>query len=165
MSENAFVQNSSDSPDRDNFLVVMIQDCFQTPLVYEQVCLAISSRAYAVLHALLPSCGDPDDPSFSTRTLIDDANSVEQEVRRQVEQYGMIVMLAMHSYGGLVGSEAIPEELSYSYREAQGLGGGVIHLFYFCAVLFEEGQSLQSKFEDSPDHDVRVRFHKYLLTR
>ena len=51
-------------------------------------------------------------------------------------------MVVMHSYGGLVGTEAIPEELSYRKRYDRGLAGGVIHLFYFSAMLFREGESL-----------------------
>ena len=166
MAKIALVQNSSASAKKGaDFLIVMVQDSFQTPFVYEKLCLTLSSRGYAVLHPQLPSCSDPDDPSFPTRTLIDDATRVQQEVRREVEQHGKIIMLTMHSYGGLVGSEAIPEELSYSYRKANGLAGGVIHLFYFCAFLLKEGRSVLGAFEESPNNYVRVCIHKYLFAR
>ena len=164
MSQNAIVQKPSDNANESNLLVVLVQGSFQTPLVYEKLFLALSSRGYVVNHPELPSCTNPDDPLFPTRTLIDDATAVQEVVRGSVEQHGKIVILAMHSYGGLVGSEAIPEELSYSYRKAQGLAGGVIHLFYYCAFLLQEGQSVLSAFGESPNNDVKVRFHKTQLT-
>ena len=65
-------------------------------------------------------------------------------------------MVVMHSYGGLVGSEAAAEELSYAKRQAQGLPGGVIHLFLYSAFLLNEGQSVLSAFGESPNNDVHV---------
>ncbi|KAL8786113.1 MAG: hypothetical protein Q9213_002978 [Squamulea squamosa] len=61
----------------------------------------------------------------------------------------------MHSYGGLVGSEAIPEELSYTHRQSLGLEGGVIHLFYFSTFVLSEGQSVLGTFGESPNNDVQ----------
>ena len=165
MSQNEIVQNLSDSNNGSNLLIVVVQGSFQTPLVYEKLFFGLSSRGYAVNHPELPSCTNPDDILFPTRTLIDDATAVQEVVRLQVEQHGKIVLLAMHSYGGLVGSEAIPEDLSYSYRKAQGLPGGVIHLFYFAAFLLQEGQSVLSAFGESPNNDVRVSFHNYFFAR
>jgi len=63
----------------------------------------------------------------------------------------------MHSYGGLVGSEATIEELSYINRQARGPPGGVIHLFFYAAFLLQEGQSVLSAFGESPNNDVKVR--------
>ncbi|KAL8706574.1 MAG: hypothetical protein Q9201_000387 [Fulgogasparrea decipioides] len=57
----------------------------------------------------------------------------------------------MHSYGGLVGCEAITEDLSYSERQAQGLSGGVIHLFFYSAYLLDKGQSVLGVFGESPN--------------
>ena len=163
MQQNGIAQNLSDSANGSNLLIVVVQGSFQTPLVYEKLLVGLSSRGYAVNHPELPSCSNPDDPSFPTRTLIDDATTIQEVVRSQVEQHGKIVLLTMHSYGGLVGSEAIPKELSYSHRKSQGLTGGVIHLFYFSAFLLQEGQSVLSAFGESPNNDVRVCSHKYLF--
>jgi hypothetical protein len=64
----------------------------------------------------------------------------------------------MHSYGGLVGSEAIPEALSYLNRQSRNLRGGVIHLFMFSAFLLEEGKSVLDAFGVSPNDDIKVHF-------
>ena len=140
----------------DECAIVIVQGSFQTPLVYEKLADSLSARGYSVIHPQLPSCTDTEDPNFPTRTLADDASVVREELLRLIERDGKTVLVVMHSYGGLVGSEAIPEELCYSKRQARALPGGVIHLFYFCAFLLQEGQSVLSAFGESPNNDVRV---------
>lgn len=71
----------------------------------------------------------------------------------------------MHSYGGLVGSEAIPEELCYVWRRIRGLEGGVLLLFYYAAYILEEGQSMLETFGKSPHLAVAVSLaHKFKKT-
>ena len=62
----------------------------------------------------------------------------------------------MHSYGGLVGSNAIPKELSFGYRKTCNLPGRVIHLFYFAAFILDEKESELRTFGESPNNDVHV---------
>lgn len=50
----------------------------------------------------------------------------------------------MYSHGGLVGSEAAAEELSYSKRRAPGLTGGIVHLFFYSVFMLSKGQSVLS---------------------
>lgn len=61
----------------------------------------------------------------------------------------------MHSYGGLVGAEGVPEDLSWSNRESRGLPGGVSHLFFFAASILAEGQSVLDIFGEPPNNNVR----------
>ena len=75
---------------------------------------------------------------------------------RLIEYEFKTVVVVMHSYGGLVGSEAIPLDLTFLDRGKRGLKGGVIHLFFFTAFLLEVGQSVLSAFGESPNNDVRV---------
>lgn len=75
---------------------------------------------------------------------------------RLIEYEFKTVVVVMHSYGGLVGSEAIPPGLTFLDRKKRGLKGGVIHLFFFAAFLLEVGQSVLSAFGESPNNDVRV---------
>jgi hypothetical protein len=55
-----------------------------------------------------------------------------------------------------VGSNAISEELSFSYRRSHDLPGGVIHLFYFTAFILGEKQTVLGAFGESPNNDVKV---------
>lgn len=156
MAKAPLTEKAQDSVNDNNISIVMVQGSFQLPLVYEKLSNNLLARGYPVTHPQLPSCTNPEDSLFPTRTLADDASVVQKELENQVEKDGRTVMVVMHSYGGLVGSESIPEKLSHSVRKAQGLPGGVIHLFYFCAFLLEEGQSVLSVFGESPNNDVRV---------
>ncbi len=52
----------------------------------------------------------------------------------------------MHSYGGVVGTEAVDETLGAKQRQIKGLSGGVTQLLYLCAFLLSEGNSLGSAF-------------------
>jgi hypothetical protein len=142
----------------------MVQGSFQTPLVYSNLLHLLNQAGYPTIHPTLPSCTDVEHPDFPKRTLIDDALAVRMEVTRLVEYEGKKVVVLMHSYGGLVGSEAIPEELSYAYRHKKdGLSGGVIHLFYITAFILSEGQSVLGAFGESPNNTVKVVKHPMSL--
>lgn len=52
------------------------------------------------------------------------------------------MILVMHSYGGMVGTEAVTEEMSKIYRRKKGLKGGVVKLLYMAAFLLRKGESL-----------------------
>lgn len=90
------------------------------------------AQGYRTVHPQLPSCSNTDSLKFPKLTLVDDALAIRIELIRQIE-YGKTVVMVLHSYGGLVGSEAIPEELTRVNRQAQGLAGVVIHIFFYSA--------------------------------
>ncbi|KAA8646620.1 hypothetical protein EYZ11_013394 [Aspergillus tanneri] len=134
--------------------IVNVQGSFQTPQVYDALVTGLQDAGYAVVHPALPSCSDVDRDDFPTRTLADDALTVTETVKSLVEE-GKLVVIVMHSYGGIVGSEAIPESLSHAARQAQGKKGGVIHLFYYSAFILGKGQSVFGTFGESPNNDVK----------
>lgn len=148
----------SDKPAQTQGLptIVLVQGSFQIPQVYARLVQGLVAQGYPTIHPQLPSCSNTDSTSFPLVSLVDDALAIRTELTRQIEYEGRTVVLVMHSYGGLVGSEAAAEELSYAKRQAQGLPGGVIHLFFYSAFLLNEGQSVLSAFGESPDNDVKV---------
>lgn len=137
--------------------ILLVQGSFQIPQVYDKLIHALAALGYPVIHPKLPSCSDTEDPDFPQRSLVDDAAAIQAELTHLIEDEGKMVFVVMHSYGGLVGSEAIAEELSYSIRQGQGLPGGVIHLYYYTAFILNEGQSVLGVFGESPNNDVKVR--------
>ena len=145
-----------DTPTQEKPTILIVQGSFQTPLVYEKLGKTLESLGYPTIHPPLPTCSSTDSPDFPKLTLVDDALAVRLELTRLIEYEGKPVMVVMHSYGGLVGSEAIPAELSHASRHAKNLPGGVIHLFHVAAFLLEEGQSVLSAFGESPNNDVKV---------
>ena len=136
--------------------IVLVQGSFQIPEVYSELVQGLVAQGYPTLHPQLPSCSNTDSPNFPNISLVDDALAVRTELIRQIEYEGKIVVMVLHSYGGLVGSEAVTEELTWAKRQAQGLPGGVIHIFFYAAFLLNEGQSVLSAFGESPNNDVKV---------
>lgn len=96
---------------------------------------------------------DESNPDFTNKSLKDDADVVEAAIRKLVDE-GRTVIVVMHSYGGLVGGEAVSEELTLKSRQTRGLTGGVAQLFYCVAFVMPKGQSIASAVGDSPDHDI-----------
>ncbi len=136
--------------------IVLVQGSFQTPLVYQKLVAGLTAQGYPTLHPELPTCSNTESANFPQLSLVDDALAIRTELIRLIEYERKTVVVVMHSYGGLVGSEATTEDLSYSKRQAQGLSGGVIHLFLYSAFLLDEGQSVLGAFGESPNNDVRV---------
>ena len=143
--------------------IVLVQGSFQTPLVYEPLVERLKFLGYPTVQPPLPSCTNVEDPAFPSTTLIDDALAVRLELTRQIEYGGKTVVVVMHSYGGLVGSEAIPEEFTYTNCKARGLLGGVIHLYYFSAFILATGQSVLDAFGESPNSDIKVNIYSEIL--
>lgn len=136
--------------------ILLVQGSFQIPEAYGKLVSALRSRGFAVAHPRLPSLSDHDSPSFAGRNLGDDARVVEAEAKRLILDEGKTVMVVMHSYGGLVGSDAIPEDLSLQSRRQRGLAGGVSRLFYFAAFILDQGKSVLGTFGESPNNDVKT---------
>lgn len=134
--------------------ILFVQGSFQLPEVYNKLTNALEARHFHVVHPTLPSLTGQDKPNFTSKSLIDDAQVVQNELKRLIEKEGKPVLVLMHSYGGLVGSQAIPEELTWTKRKEKGLSGGVIHLFYFAAFILTIGQSVLGTFGESPNNVV-----------
>lgn len=135
--------------------ILLIQGSFQLPEAYDKLTSALRSRGFVVVQPCLPSLTDHGSPDFATRDLADDSRAVEAEARRLIVDEGKKVMVVMHSYGGLVGSNAIPEDLSFHSRRRAGLIGGVYRLFYFAAFVLDEGKSVLGTFGESPNNDLK----------
>ncbi|XXG98399.1 hypothetical protein Hte_004722 [Hypoxylon texense] len=131
--------------------ILLVQGSFQLPEVYRKLVSALTAEGFPVIHPSLPSLTDPERPDFALTTLTDDANVVQAELQRLIEGEGKQVLVLMHSYGGLVGSEATLEGFSWAKRSEQGLAGGVIHLLFLAAFILPVGQSVTGAFGTSPN--------------
>ena len=136
--------------------ILIIQDRFQTPAIYRDLEDRLVSLGYPTVHPLLPTCGDAEDPNFPFLNLLDDATAVQSELMRLVKDEQKTVMVVMHSYGGLVGSDAILEAMRYNTRREHGLQGGVIHVFFVSALLLMPGRSTLGGIGDSLNHKIEV---------
>lgn len=50
--------------------------------------------------------------------------------------------MVMHSYGGMIGTDAVTDDLLCNRRAAAEKSGRVIHLLYMCAYILEPGTSV-----------------------
>jgi len=163
MATSALAESATAAEQQTLPTILLVQGSFQIPQVYEKLVKGLKDQGFPTIHPRLPSCSDVDAPDFPQVSLIDDVLAVRSELIRQIEYEEKTVVVVMHSYGGLVGSEAVTEELSYAKRQSQGLVGGVIHLFYYGAFLLDKGQSVLSAFGENPNNDVRVSMSSILV--
>lgn len=88
----------------------------------------------------------PTQPTYNcqppTKTLYDDATFTRSILTDLIEKEQKEVIMIMHSYGGVVGTEAVTEELATEVRQAKGLKGGVVRLLYMTAFVLPLGDSL-----------------------
>lgn len=116
---------------------MIIHGAWHSPRHFQLLINALSKRGYDTVAPLLPSVrGNPKVD------LYDDAKAVQSGLKRLIERNEKEVVVVMHSYGGMVGTEAIEKFLSRSERQKRGLNGGVVSLFYMTAFLGPKGSSL-----------------------
>ena len=144
------------SESKPGVAVVIVPGSFQKPAVYKPLSDGIRAQGYHTVQLQHSSCIDVDDPDFAKKDLDADTSLVRETIENLVDNEQREVVVVMHSYGGLVGSNAIPEHLSLSQRQSQGLAGGVAHLFYFSAFIMGQGQSVLNTYGESPDDEVKV---------
>jgi alpha-beta hydrolase superfamily lysophospholipase len=136
--------------------IVGVQGSFHTPQAYDALTQALKDQGFTTFQPELPSCSNTEDGDFPSKTLHGDSAVIKGLIERLDNDEGKRVFVIMHSYGGLVGSNAMSEDLGFTYRQSAGLSGGVISFFYIAAFLLDKGQSVLGAFGESPKNDVKV---------
>ena len=121
--------------------IVVVTGAWHVPAHYESFTTALTKAGYSVHCPLLPTCSGARPPNSS---LQDDANVIRALLVSLVEK-GESILVLMHSYGGIVGSNAVTPELYAVSRTRAGRTGGVAALIYMCAFLLPLGESIASK--------------------
>lgn len=101
-------------------------------------------------------------------TMLSDASSLRTNLLEPLVEAGKDVIVLMHSYGGMYGSQAV-QGLSKSERERSGKKGGVISLVYVSAVTPVEGKTTLEMMGTDAEHlpswvDYNVSDHQLDLT-
>ena len=99
------------------------------------------------LEALGHPCVCLQQPSFNISseqfknvTTYDDAQAIRELLDKLIIEQQRQVMLVLHSYGGVVGTEAADASLSLVHRRSQGLPGGITRLVFMCASYCRAAQ-------------------------
>ncbi|KAF2651162.1 alpha/beta-hydrolase [Lophiostoma macrostomum CBS 122681] len=118
--------------------IVLVHGAWHTPANYQTFIDALQKVGFPVYCPQLPSCNNTSPPPAS---LAEDVAVVRAVLQERVAA-GEQVILIMHSYGGLVGTDAVRDSLLYNPHNSSGRSGGIIHLLYLCAYMLEPGTSV-----------------------
>ncbi|KAL3451571.1 alpha/beta-hydrolase [Aspergillus insuetus] len=124
--------------------IVFVPGAWQSPDYYDAVRIRLEEKGYTTAAVSLPSVG-------GTASMHDDAAAIHA-VTSKLADAGHRILLVMHSYGGIPGTQSA-KDLSVKSRQEAGKPGGIIALVYIAAYLLKEGMSVfnQAWSEDLPD--------------
>ncbi|CEI62218.1 hypothetical protein FVEN_g10284 [Fusarium venenatum] len=120
--------------------IVLAAGAWHLASCYDALREALHSRGWKTDSVDYPSVG-AEPP---TKGLDDDAAALRSVIERLADD-GEQIVLVVHSYGGLVGANAV-KGLGYHQRREQGLPGGVIMYVYMAAFVAPIGASIRQMF-------------------
>lgn len=126
--------------------LVIIPGNFSLPSFWSTIQRSVQDKGYPVeVVGLKSSRKDPINPSPG---LADDVKEASSVLKGHVDQ-GRDVVLLMHSYGGMVGTEAT-RGLSRVEREKDGLKGGIVRMVFLASIFAPPGRSTRGLYDANP---------------
>ena len=130
--------------------ILLVPGAWHSPDLYAPMTDLLVAEGYEYIGISLVSVGA--DPALENWDP--DVELIHKTVLGVLDR-GKDVVLVVHSYGGLVGSEAM-KGLGKKQRESEGKKGGVVRLVYICAFFLELGMHLQAVKNDQPHPWMKV---------
>jgi pimeloyl-ACP methyl ester carboxylesterase len=121
--------------------VLIIHGAWHHPAYFASVIDLLKAQGYDAVCPHLPTCNHDETP---TKTLADDIALIRDTASTLADD-GKEIIVLMHSYGGVVGTDAL-YGLSTSERVRQGFKGVLKRLVYMRAFIPHKGQSLSGIF-------------------
>ncbi|KAJ5805295.1 alpha/beta-hydrolase [Penicillium riverlandense] len=118
--------------------VLLIPGAWHQGSTFEPVANILRAQGYQAETITLPSAGGP-----ASTTAYDDADHIRKAYLDDLVAQGKEVIIVMHSYGGIPGTESV-KGLARKDLIAKGKKGGVISLIYQSAFLVPAGASVES---------------------
>jgi hypothetical protein len=118
--------------------ILLIPGAWHTGSTFEPVANILRAQGYQAEPVTLPSAGGP-----TSATAYDDAEHIQKTYLNDLVAQGKEVILVMHSYGGIPGTECV-KGFARSHLAAQGKKGGVVSLIYQSAFIVPAGASVES---------------------
>ena len=126
--------------------LIIIPGNFSLPRFWSTIQKSVQDRGYPVeVVGLKSSREEPIDPAPG---LADDVKEASLVLNRHIDQ-GKDVVLLMHSYGGMVGTEAT-RGLSRIEREKDGSKGGIIRMVFLASIFAPPGRSTRGLYDANP---------------
>ena len=123
--------------------VVISHGSWNTPEHYEELIVHLKKIFKYVVCPRLPSATSTL-PLPETANLKHDTAAIRQAVTELADK-GRPVVLLMHSYGGVVGNNAV-DGLLWPQQKAEQKSGGVVHLVYNSAFVIPAGTAICTPF-------------------
>ncbi|KAL9615976.1 MAG: hypothetical protein Q9160_009100 [Pyrenula sp. 1 TL-2023] len=123
--------------------VLLVHGSWHTPKHYRRQLDVLEKNGFPTSCPLQPSVGK--SPPIG---LMEDAQTIREELEKLVDKECKDVIVVGHSYGGVVTAQAVDPQFARKARVAQGKAGGVIQLLFVCAFVLPLGESLGSTFGD-----------------
>lgn len=124
---------------------MFIHGSWHSPKHFEPIRAILEANGYPTECPRLPTYGPKPAPPIVS--FEDDVKAVQKLLTELIDEQGKDVIVVPHSYGGFVGTEAVLAAWSKKAREARGLPGGVVHLFYICAFILPIGGSTYTPYD------------------
>lgn len=125
-------------------VIVFVPGAWHSPDAFEPVMKELEAAGYDTKGVKLASVG----ASEPLKDFQPDVEAIQLAMKPLIDQ-GKDILLFTHSYGGVVGSEAV-RSLDKASRQKEGKPGGVSHLYYCCAFALPEGVSLMDGLQGKP---------------
>jgi hypothetical protein len=126
-------------------LIFLVCGSWHTPKVWYLLEPFLNDAGYETVKTSLMSNGS----KASVPDVFElDAKKLTDEITALVEQ-GKDIVMVLHSFGGLPGSEACKGNIK-SIRQKEGKNGGVIACVYLCAFMLPTGYSLMDAVMPDP---------------
>ena len=145
--------------------VVIVHGAWGLAELYDNVIARLKSNGFDAVCPPLPTCNNARPPSATRQ---DDVTTIQDAVRKFIDR-GLVVFILMHSYGGIIGSEAALEDLSVQHRSKQGLSGGIARLVFMSAFIILPGENVvqaqgfgaesDTHAKEANSEDMEVEYH------
>ena len=125
-------------------VIVIVPGAWHSPEAFHLVIDELEAAGYETKGVTLASVG----AKTPLKDFQPDVDAIQQVLKSLVDQ-GKDIVLVVHSYGGVIGNEAV-QGFAKSDREKDGKKGGVVHIFLCCAFALPEGVSLMDALDNKP---------------
>lgn len=123
--------------------IVLVGGAWHEPHLYSPLSSALESAGYTVSTPALPSVGGLQED------ISEDVSAVREAIISTADAGNDVVVL-MHSYGGVVGSEAAKGLTRLDRGSEAREKGSVVRMIYLCAFAIPEKGSLMAALDGKP---------------
>lgn len=137
--------------------VLLVHGAWHDASCWDSVRAELKTLNYPTDAVQLKSSGD-----FVT-THLEDTTIIRTALESLIVSEGKKVILVMHSYGGIPGTNAV-HGLEAAARQERGEKGGIIHCLFVAAFLVPKGKGLIEMFPEAPSYLYSDVSHSTLRT-